>query len=810
MSRLVRFRPVGIQTCVLMLLIFCSSSFAVDVLSQEMSQNGYEPTSFTTGTLSFEFDEDQLWAMGIELSVVGGFDVTQHDEIIAFRFDMIEPHPTIDRQDKSVLSSIHLMTASGAIVLERAGKREIVSAITLTYGNDGSVRIQSAAHIDEENATFRLTEVTWFSNQLGDQQLYGDIVLTQAAASRLGYPTSADLIVGHLSVFNMDRDVKVARSNLAIDAPTMTTGGPNLGTNQSLAPSPDVIVGDLHQLNSYGVLNNLSAFSVGTVSCNIGTAPLKWLFNTNEHPVIAQNLYRHKGGRFEQIGMSWLKHGFFALSDDLCFPGQCDGDPSGESLGPKCSDPYSASLNGQQGNLGPRSEVNAFTGEYPFPFGGAQLESLLSRRLQVNNDDLSPTLNTGAAYFVEGQYVTPDDAAASNGRNNASYRKIDVTEAGGTFVLSFPGEDTVRTFPAIYAWQAIEPEVQLSTVLVPGEGSYTLGARVTNLGNETWHYEYALHNLNSHRSVQSFSVPLFPGVALSNIGFHDVDYHSGEPYDQTPWQAVITNDAITWSTDDFAINPDANALRWGTMYNFRFDANAPAEQLAITIGMFRPGTPGSVTVTAPAPTDNIIAPGIPSQPYDVTKDRYVTIDPNTNGNRLIAFRVTRMDGTESAYVSCTLEDLGAQGVFGSLVASPEFCSWNTQVLHIGGCMIAPGNTYSIEGTLDAVNFSSPLLVSTTNVPSPREFGDVVGVFANNVWSGPDGLVSSVDILAAVQGFQLVDSAPLIARLDLVPKNPNHVLAADDILAVVLAFSGDAYQYGLSCSTGTCVPDCTNP
>ena len=33
------------------------------------------------------------------------------------------------------------------------------------------------------------------------------------------------------------------------------------------------------------------------------------------------------------------------------------------------------------------------------------------KRLQVLNTDLDPALNPGAQYFVEGQYVTKDDAA---------------------------------------------------------------------------------------------------------------------------------------------------------------------------------------------------------------------------------------------------------------------------------------------------------------------------------------------------------------------------------------------------------------
>ena len=78
---------------------------------------------------------------------------------------------------------------------------------------------------------------------------------------------------------------------------------------------------------------------------------LLWRSSTNLHPVIGQNMYRWKDGRFEQIGMGWLKHGFFALSLSDCGPCQAT---SGDTLGIDCSDPHTAS---SQGGLGPKYQV---------------------------------------------------------------------------------------------------------------------------------------------------------------------------------------------------------------------------------------------------------------------------------------------------------------------------------------------------------------------------------------------------------------------------------------------------------------------
>jgi hypothetical protein len=103
-------------------------------------------------------------------------------------------------------------------------------------------------------------------------------------------------------------------------------------------------------------------------------------------------------------------------------------------------------------------------------------------------------------------------------------------------------------------------------------------------------------------------VPVAPGVTLSNIDFHDVDYHSGDGenvgtnFDGTDWAVQTGGGAITWSTSTFAQDDNANALRWGTTYNFRFDADAPPSADVGTIGIYRPGTPSSAGV-------NILVPG---------------------------------------------------------------------------------------------------------------------------------------------------------------------------------------------------------
>ena len=148
-------------------------------------------------------------------------------------------------------------------------------------------------------------------------------------------------------------------------------------------------------------------------------------------------------------------------------------------------------------------------------------------------------------------------------------------------------------------WPAADPAVGLAAIDVPGSvpvERFLVAREVTDLGGGVLHYELAIHNLNSDRSARSFTVD-FPGAAtITNAGFHDIDHHSGEPYSTADWTIDLTTPGqVTWSTDDFATDPNANALRWATMFSFWFDATADSGGIAHTLGLFKPGSPSEVT-----------------------------------------------------------------------------------------------------------------------------------------------------------------------------------------------------------------------
>ncbi len=412
----------------------------------------------------------------------------------------------------------------------------------------------------------------------------------------------------------------------ALAALVVATASPTLAQTSGA----DVIVGNVADVTSHGNVGTVRAYSVGTTSCNIGDANLRWQTGNNLHPVIAQNIYRLKNGRLEQIGMGWLKHGFTVAAGTYCSgPGGCTNSSS-TILAPGCSDPYTNGLNGSQFRLGPRSDINASTGFYPWPptigwsgtsSSGGTTGDAIFKRIQIQQADIDPALNVGALYFAEGQYITSDDTTG-NVHNNASYRRATVS---ASFAFTMQGT-TAQQRPAIYAWKdhglganVPDPDVFVNYVDVPNDGRFLVACKVTpNTPGGTWHYEYAVQNFNSHRSGGSFSVPLGSGVGVSNQGFKDINYHSGEPYDNTDWLKPQSVGEVRWtSPNTFTTDALSNALRWGTIYNFWFDADVPPISGSVSIGLFRPGSagdPDSVSV------GGMLIPSVPACVGDLSGD----------------------------------------------------------------------------------------------------------------------------------------------------------------------------------------------
>lgn len=385
----------------------------------------------------------------------------------------------------------------------------------------------------------------------------------------------------------------------------------------------DLIVGDINSTSNWGKVETSPgvwtyAFSNGRTACNIGSVTLDWIHNTNRHSVFGGTMFRIHEQQLRQIGQGWLKHSFFALSQNLCSGGSCQG-TNGSYLGVDCSDPYTSGRTGSQGNLGPRSQIRVSSGYFPYPpTQPLPVSSVLTRRINVRLSDLNPANWPGAIYFTDAIYVQWQDAQDDNDNNNNSWRRVLIPyNNGGTPEdpaddvvgnLSFSGS-TQRMRTPIDAWQFYVPSVETTDVIVPFDcnmqidgtpgptywsGRFQAGANVVDNADGTWTYHYAVFNQNSDRSARSFRVAAPSTVQVTDIGFADVDYHSGEGegggvYDGTDWAIARNLNDVTWSTDSYETNVNANALRWSTVYNFWFTADAPPDLAGASLGLFRPG-----------------------------------------------------------------------------------------------------------------------------------------------------------------------------------------------------------------------------
>ena len=358
----------------------------------------------------------------------------------------------------------------------------------------------------------------------------------------------------------------------------------------------------------YGVVGDIAAFSSATTACNMGTAEAEWLnegageLTTNRHPLIAQNMYRLSpdGRQFEMIGMSWLKHGFCAFNE---FCNQCQF-TNCDTLGIGCADTYTAIRNGTTA-LGPRRDINPLgidfdgtgAGTHTHPYAHPAGDDIIRGKIQVHTADLG---QPGATYFVEIHYVTHDEPLALRG-NNVTWVEVQMPSAPPyTDDISSAVGEEAQEQSALHAWQESDSGVVITPVYDADGGLFEVAYRVTTNppdenGTFTWHYEYAVHNSYSHRAARSFRVAVPSNVTLSNVGFHDVDYHSGDGhpsaggnnFDGTDWTATWANGFAEWQMDLGGDINNANALRWGTTYNFRFDADTPPTEAPAELVHYR-------------------------------------------------------------------------------------------------------------------------------------------------------------------------------------------------------------------------------
>ena len=245
-------------------------------------------------------------------------------------------------------------------------------------------------------------------------------------------------------------------------------------------------------------------------ACNLGTCWIEWI---RAHPRAPGDLRRtcsaSRTAGIEQIGQSWLKHGFGALDGDGCRHLR-RATQAFDHLGVHCPDPYDAEHQRRPApDWAPRSgRRSPIPGPIPTripgstPSGNVPSSSAcrfttpisIRRRTPSASSTLvedpvrHPPTTPGRRTDPRQRLLPPGPASApppttcrSWGRPSAARRE------------SAPGR---RPIPR--SWRPTSSS----------EGLMILAAKATPLGGGAYRYEYALQNVTSHRAGRSFSVPL--------------------------------------------------------------------------------------------------------------------------------------------------------------------------------------------------------------------------------------------------------------------------------------------------------------
>jgi hypothetical protein len=427
------------------------------------------------------------------------------------------------------------------------------------------------------------------------------------------------------------------------------------------------------------VIGGIRSFAMGSTSCNVGTEKIDWIAgNGHQHPCIGQNLFRIHDGRIEQLGYSFLKHSFFALSQPNCTFLPCQS-TNGSELGIGCADTYGAYLN--DGNFGgSKRDIVATSGFHnsdSSPVGG---NSVHRGRLQVLESEL---LTEGAHYIAEIQYMSEEDQMAGLARNNASWRELFFTFGAGSPPFGGP----IRRYdPAIYAWADVDPLVTVNEVPNLDEGGpsihgwFFVGSRAELVGTNEWRYTYAVQNFTSEQGARSFQIHNPCGATISDPFFRDVEAHSGDPWSPVDWNFSTSSGLIRWSTDTFAQDPNANAIRWGTLYTFGFTADMPPGESMADMDLFKAGTTNLLSTTVSGPCGPLLC----------TTAKYCDSTLHSGGSR------SEISMTGSA--SFAANDMVLH-VFGALQGEPALFYYGTNQVEVpfgNGIRCVGGTTFRVN------------------------------------------------------------------------------------------------------------------
>ncbi len=331
-------------------------------------------------------------------------------------------------------------------------------------------------------------------------------------------------------------------------------------------------------------------------------SPVTPPYSNDQHPYLIWNLYRIDAtGRIEQIGRSGVKHAFLTTNTS------CDQNPgTGYILGRGCVDTYGTGNNDYAPDLGPRSEIIPATGQWGrcgsvfdadcngvmdagqpcSNISGVPSCSTWVFRMQVDERDISPTVNPDAAYWFESWYIVRDDIDIYN---TMQTRPATFNWGSGMWEVGQGSGTELKLGPAIDRWLArgTSTATERSSDIETVHGQARLAVKVTALEGGGWRYDYVVANFDFAVAETSGSEPNLR--VLSNAGFthFEVTAQTGTPVVAasgfSDGDRDVTNDwgftqagaLLRWSQGSGeSVSVVANPLNWGTMYRFSVESAA--------------------------------------------------------------------------------------------------------------------------------------------------------------------------------------------------------------------------------------------
>jgi hypothetical protein len=299
----------------------------------------------------------------------------------------------------------------------------------------------------------------------------------------------------------------------------------------------------------------------------------------------------------------------------------------------------------------------------------------VQHRCETKDADLN---NPSATYYYEGYYLVSGDMVK---HNNIGSRRTTMSWTGSGWNFSTPSSSNpLIEGPAIERWGDLRSEFGVA----PGDGKAILASATTDLGGGQTHYEYALYNFDSYREVGKISIPVGETAVISNMEFHDWDGNAAND-----WTMTLANGYITWETTPFVSDSTANAVTFGMLMNFRFDANVPPSGTGAFAQLtpWRPGPVSSPKALTKVPATATSVPAIATTPtIRLGPARPNPLDPTTT----IHFELSH----ES---DATVEVFGAEGRRVRTLQTGRLSAGAHQLVWDGtdsdGTRVAPGVYY---------------------------------------------------------------------------------------------------------------------